>query len=357
MRFPNGYGGVSKLSGNRRKPWVARITTGWTTTIPKKGKHAGQEVPKQILEPIGYFETKEEALDALLKYRLNPVAPDKANITLGQLYKEWSDIKYEEGIGKDTIYSYTAAWKHIRKHEKEIFINLRLSHWQTIINERRKAGASKSQLQKIKLVAGMLYDYAIDNKITDQNLGKKIKIKMEDSAKKEPFTDLEVKSIEKAAADGMKWVDTIMILLYTGMRISEMMLLTKFSIDLEKQLITGGIKTDAGKDRIVPIHPKILSYIQKWYNRNGERLICDENGKAISTRKYREKLYRPTLEKIGVRVLDPHSCRHTFGTRLSEAGANTKAIQDLMGHADYSTTANIYTHTNVEDLRKAINLI
>jgi integrase len=351
MKLPNGYGTVYELSGRRRKPWIARKTVGWTTVTDK---NTGKEKQKQLFETIGYFETKEKGIDALVLSRVNPI-PANMDITLGELYREWSDVKYEEEISKQTIGCYKAGWKHIKVHEKEIFINLRLSHWQSIINKCRIAGMSKSALHKIKLVIGMLYDYAIDNKITDQNLGKKIKIKMENAKKKEAFTDLEFKLIEKAAVEGMEWADTIMILLDTGMRISEMMQLTRFSIDLKEKLITGGVKTDAGKDRVVPIHPRIFPYIKKWYDKGGDRLICNTDGKPISERKYREDFYRPTLKSIDVRILDPHSCRHTFGTRLSNAGANTKAIQDLMGHADYSTTANIYTHPNLDELRKAIS--
>ncbi|MFA5714982.1 MAG: tyrosine-type recombinase/integrase [Candidatus Paceibacterota bacterium] len=353
MKLPNGFGTVYKLAGRRRKLWIARKTVGWTTVIDKK---TGKEKHKQLFETVGYYETKEKGIEALVAGRINPIAPN-ADITLGGLYKEWSTVKYEEEISRQTIDNYKAGWKHIKKHENDIFKDLRTSHWQSIINKCRIDGMSKSSLSKIKLVVGMLYDYAIDNKITDQNLGKKIKIKKEDSAPKKAFTDLEFKAIEKAAADGMEWADTIMILLDTGMRISEMILLTKFSINIKEMLITGGVKTDAGKDRIIPIHPRIQPYIQKWYGKGGDRLICYPDGKTITTRKYREDLYRPTLKNIGVRVLDPHSCRHTFGTRLSNAGANTKAIQDLMGHADYSTTANIYTHPNLEELRKAINVL
>lgn len=62
LKRPNGYGTVYKLSGRRRKPWIARVTTGWTTAVAKKGKHAGQEVERQLYQTIGYYETKQEAL-------------------------------------------------------------------------------------------------------------------------------------------------------------------------------------------------------------------------------------------------------------------------------------------------------
>jgi len=77
----------------------------------------------------------------------------------------------------------------------------------------------------------------------------------------------------------------------------------------------------------------------------------------LSSRKYREDLYLAALKTLKVRPLNPHACRHTFASLLSKAGAETLAIQKLIGHAKYSTTADIYTHTDIELLRKAMNLI
>jgi hypothetical protein len=77
MRNPNGFGTVYKLPGRRRRPWVARVTTGWTTAIAKKGKRAGQEVQRQNRQIIGCYATKQEALDALALHRVGqqPLAP------------------------------------------------------------------------------------------------------------------------------------------------------------------------------------------------------------------------------------------------------------------------------------------
>lgn len=155
----------------------------------------------------------------------------------------------------------------------------------------------------------------------------------------------------------IEWVDTILILIYTGMRISELLGLTRFNVDMNQQLITGGVKTDAGKDRIIPIHPKIEHLVKKWHDKGGNYLICNEKGGKISVSSYREDKYYPALEELGLKRLTPHSCRHTFGTLLSKAGANTKAIQDMIGHSDYALTANVYTHTDLDELRREINKI
>lgn len=142
------------------------------------------------------------------------------------------------------------------------------------------------------------------------------------------------------------------------MRISEMLELTRFNVNLEEGLITGGIKTDAGKNRVIPIHPKILKHIKRRYDKNGDTLICcDKTGKKISTKRYRDKMYYPALKTLKIRKLTPHACRHTFGTLMAEAGVETTSIQKIIGHSDYSITANVYTHLEVEVLRKAINKI
>lgn len=341
MKMPNGFGTVYKLSGNRRKPWAARVTIGWDSD--------GQ----QIYQFIGYFEEKNEAIDALTKFRLNPVTP-KANITLEDLYAEWSESKYQY-IDKQTVGSYQSGWKHLSKFKKVTFKELRTAHFQSVIDGCHRAGMSRSSLSKIKIVAKMLYDYACENDISTKNYAKFLKIPKQVKEEKEAFSELEVERIRTAAADGtVAWADTILMMIYTGFRITEFLELTRFSVDFKEGIITGGIKTDAGKNRTVPIHPKILQYMKAWYERNGQTLICDQNGRKISARKFREEFYMPALAAIGVRQLNPHSTRHTFATLLNKAGADTHAIQKMIGHADYALTANTYTHVDVEELRKNI---
>lgn len=342
MRNPNGYGSVYKLKGRRRRPWIARITMGWAPE------------GKQLFQTIGYFETKQQGMDALALHRVNPVSP-RANITLEELYQEWSKIKYKH-ISKSTRDNYKAAWKYIRRFEKIKFKDLRTSHWQSVIDKCTEDKFSRSTLEKIRTLAVMLYEHAVKNDIINKNYAKYIELPRVEKGKKDRFTDLEIKQIEKQASV-IPWADTILILIYTGMRISEMLNLTRFNVNLELQLITGGVKTEAGKDRIIPIHPKIQEYIQKWYERGGETLICDDDGKRLSAKRYREKMYYPALEAAGVRKLVPHACRHTFGSLMAEAGVEPIYIQKIIGHTDYAFTANEYTHPEIEMLKRAINKI
>lgn len=344
LKSPNGFGSVYKLPGRRRRPWIARITTGWQFINDR---------PKQLYQTIGYFEERKQAMDALVLHRINPISP-KAEINLRDLYEEWSSGKYEY-ISKSTVDCYKAGWKHLSKFGNAKFKEIRTAHLQSVLDGCHKAKMSRSTLEKIKVVATMLYGYAMQNDIINKNYAEFLTLPKAEKEEKEIFTDLEIQKMEKAAV--APWVDTILILIYTGMRINELLGLTKFGVDLDAQVITGGLKTDAGKNRAIPIHPKIFKYIKKWYDRGGDYLICNESGKRIADKKYREKYYYPALKQLEIRGLNPHCCRHTFASLMRKAGADTIAIQKLMGHSKYSFTADTYTHTDIEELKKAIILI
>ena len=78
MKLPNGYGSVTKLSGNRRKPYLARVTLGWITD-----EQTGKTVQNRV--PLGTFKTKKEALQALAEYGANPYDIQNAAMQLTSL--------------------------------------------------------------------------------------------------------------------------------------------------------------------------------------------------------------------------------------------------------------------------------
>lgn len=339
MKNPNGYGGVVKLPGRRRKPWAARVTAGW-------------EAEKQRFRYLGYAETKREAQVILAQHHVDPISP-RANITLQKLYDEWKAAKYPE-ISKSTADNYRAAWLYLEPDAAVKVSDYRTAHIQRRIKAAHSAGMSASTLQKIRTLAVQLLDKAMAEDIVNKNYAKLVTMPKVEKKKRGRFSDLEIAEMWK----NMKtpWVDTILIMIYTGMRPGEMLGLTRFAIDWEQQTITGGIKTEAGKDRVIPIHPKILPLVKKWYDKGGDALIC-ENGKPIKLKRYRDYFYYPALEQLNLPKLTPHCCRHTFASMMSDAGVDPKAIQVIVGHASYSTTADIYTHKDLDKLSQAIRQI
>lgn len=161
MRLPNNFGSVYKLSGKRRKPWVARITKDWQINeITKKAQ--------PIYEFIGYYETRKEALSALTEYNKNPYDLTNKTITFEEVYLKWSDKKFEE-ISKSNILGYKSAFKICSKIKDLKFVDIKLEHLQRIVDE---SGKNYPTLRKLKVLLGHLFDYAVMHEIItkDRNI-------------------------------------------------------------------------------------------------------------------------------------------------------------------------------------------
>ena len=338
MRRANGQGSVYKMSGNRRKPWRAMISQG--KTISGYSKRVD----------LGCFATRIEAEAAVRQYLDVPV--EKPNITLGELHGEWQPLAYAT-LSKQTKDSYNAAWRHFAPIENEKIRNIRTGQLQFIIDNCPNGLSSKKD---IKTLARLLWKYAMQNDIVTKNYADFIIMPKEEKKERPHFTELERKKIVTAAQNGIPWADTIQILIYTGFRVNEMLGLTPFSVIYDEQrpaFFRGGLKTTAGKNRIVPIHKNIVPYIEKWLSLGGDTIICTPKGKRIRYNDYLD-IFKQTLEKIGVRILTPHATRHTWFSMTNAAGINDTVRQTIGGHADPEITKQ-YTHPELKELAAAIN--
>ena len=151
-----------------------------------------------------------------------------------------------------------------------------------------------------------------------------------------------------------EWIDTVLIFIYSGWRISELLALRPEDIDLEAGTMKGGTKTKDGKGSIVHIHPKIKGFIEARLASNPRRLIS-QNGKPISTTAYRA-IWAEIMGKLEMQHT-PHECRHTFETLLDAAGGNRRCIDLLMGHTSKDTGNRVYNHKTIEELRATVELI
>lgn len=341
----NGAGSVYKASGNRRKPWCVVVTSKWAI----KGKKAVQK-----RKVIGYFESEEKARETLARYNLDP-SVKKQDLTLEQLYEEWV-IVHQRKASKKTMDSYRYAWNHLSQLKNHNFVDIRTGNLQLIIDSMNSEGKGRSSINKVKVLAGLLFRYAMQNDIITKNYAEFIALPKETKSEKEIFTDLEIATIEKHA-DHVPYADMILILLYTGLRVSELLDLTPFNINLKEGYMVAGGKTEAGTNRTIPLHPKIVKHIEKRVKSGTDYLFIAMKGNKMDQQNYRTRYYYPVLEAMGITKRSPHACRHTFATMLSNHGADMKSTQALLGHTDYAFTANVYTHKNVDELKKAVYLL
>ena len=152
-------------------------------------------------------------------------------------------------------------------------------------------------------------------------------------------------------------VDTILILLYTGVRVGELLELEKKNVNMKQRFIRiAKSKTEAGL-RIIPIHPLILPFIATRMVAAGTYLICDNAGHPYDYSRYRSDIWDKVMNKINGSHYTPHDTRHTVATLLDDAGANENAKRRILGHAGGDVTDRVYTHKSLHQLRKCIQLL
>ena len=142
------------------------------------------------------------------------------------------------------------------------------------------------------------------------------------------------------------------MLIYTGMRIGEL-----FTLPLEdyhETYVVGGEKTEAGRNRVIPIRPEGRGYFQYFAKRaSGPLLLSGYTGDRIASN-FRRRNYYPLLDRLGIERKTPHAPWHTYASRARKAGMPPEILQKILGHADYNTTANIYVHTDIDELIKSV---
>ena len=341
MRNPNGYGSISKLPGKRRKPFRVRITTGWTNE------------GKQLYKPIGYFKTRPEAMLALAEYHKNPHSLETSTVTFAEIYEKWKMGKFNDKTSKSTINGYGAAYKLSGSLYDMVFIDIRKAHMQDVIDN---CGRGHGTRKKIKVLFNQMYKYTLENDITTKDYSAFVDIgKNESESTRKPFAMEEIHILFENA-DRMDFIDTILIMIYTGLRIGELLLIESINVDIENRIMKGGLKTEAGKNRIIPINKKILPFIAKRCEEGHKYLIVNHQNKLMRYWNYKEEKWAKILEQLGMDHL-PHDCRHTFATLMDNAGANKVSIKRIMGHASMDITDKVYTHKDIEQLKIAIDLI
>jgi integrase len=347
MKLPNGYGTVYKQKGNRRKPFVARVTVGYVNN-EETGKN------KQLYQNIGYYETKKEALIALAEYNANPYDIDAAKVTFKEMYDKFVSTSSFDKLSRSSKAAYSAAYNRCEPIWTMKFVDLRKPHLQDCIDDIDDAGWGTKK--KLKTLYNQLYTLARECDVCEKNYAEFVDIgERETVLDRTPFTDAEKKLCWLHIKD-IEYLDTIIILLYTGMRVSEMLDIKTADVDIEGGFMRGGSKTFAGINRLIPIHSKIMDIVKRYYNPDNEYLVTYPDGGHISYGNYRDSYWDRIMPTLNMTHL-PHDTRHTFISNMDTAGANPMAVKRIVGHAGNGITEKVYTHKDIEELKRNIELL
>lgn len=334
----NGLGTVYR----RGKKWVAEVTKGY--------RIEGEKVRRISAKKSG-FATKKEAIE-YIPVLLGLQKRDK-RITWQQLYDLWLPT---HRAGNSTINCYKAAEKYFADIAHWQLRDVEIDDLQDCLDE---CPYGKRTRENMKALCGLMYKYAIPRGYAELNLGPYLIVSGESSASRESFTAEQIEMIHNAIGQ-VPYADYIYCMCYLGFRPSEALALNVSSYDPMRRTLTGGAKTDAGRNRTVTISPKILPIIMRLAKgRTAGALFCDKNGQAFRYGHFRKNVFYPALEAIGIpnpvedgiHKYSPHTCRHTFATLMKRIGAPEKDKMELIGHAS-PEMLRYYQDVRVDDLRK-----
>lgn len=327
---------------------MVRITVGWT------------DDGTPIRKPLGYYEDYKTATEALVDYHKNPAMID-SDITFKECYERWSDEKFAKV--KDPR-GYKAAYKFCKSIYKLKMRDIRLSHLEDLI---ARSGAEYPTLKNIKSLLKQVFEYAVkhdvisrdNNKVEFLDISRTREQRIVANANKlhSAFTPAEIKKLW-SFADANVHVAEILMLIYSGVRVSELLDLKKEHVHLDEQYFeVVDSKTQAGIRR-VPIADKVLPFYKARYAASKiEYLLTTESGGHIKYHTYRECYWDPLMELLGMKHL-PHDTRHTCISLLNTAEVNPTTIKMIVGHAGkMDLTERVYTHKMMDELLAAINKI
>lgn len=372
-RLPNGFGSITELKGrNLRNPFFVRVCVG--------KNQFGKPILKS-LKPTAYFKTYNEAYEALIEYNRNPYDLD-ISMTVCELYENWT-AKYLENLsdgGKRTI---TSAWAYCSSVYDMRAKDVRARHIKGCMEEGFRIetrGNKKGQKvfptagtkARIKSLFNLMFDYALEYDIVDKNYARTFEISEDIIKEKEEskrghiiFSNSELQTLWDNV-DKIKYVDWILIQCYMGWRPQELAILRLADVDIENWTITGGMKTDAGKQRTVPIHSKIKELVQRNYvfakSIDSDYLLNAKGQTHAGSWKLTYDKYANRFSQV-IKQLSlnenhrPHDPRKTFVTMAKKSGMDDNAIKAIVGHKAQDITESAYTERDIEWLRSDIEKI
>lgn len=339
-----GTGSISYQGAGRRKPYCARVHVG-------DGKYS----------VIGCYATRKEAAAALDLYNAQQMTglappPGSLGVTLGDCWRAWS-ARELDGAGNSKKMNYTAPWnRRLAAVADRPIRSFGVDDWQAIVDDDVAAGLSSGSVDKLIVTIKTLNKYAMERDYIIKDYSQFVRPPVKSTVhEKGSFTHAQIATLSASASTGDFAAMTTIFLIYTGFRIEEALSLTNDSVDRsgDHWIITGGLKTDAGRDRIVPVSSKLRPIVQALIDRGSPALISKSNGQRYSSVKYRA-IFKGAAVSVGSPLATPHWARYTFATLCHEAGIDVLTQKWLMGHSTEKDITHHYTKKTIEQLVGAV---
>lgn len=277
--------------------------------------------------------------------------PEIKEPTFAEVYEKFMHWKFEENknviLSKASRNNYQVAFKNCKAIHNIIFSSLRHEELQKVVDD---CPLKHSSVELIVTLFKQMYKYAIMYEICSENKAQYVSVnRPEDDEQGQPFTEEDLETLWAHKED--EGAAMILIMCYSGFRISAYKTMT---VNLEERYFQGGVKTAAGKNRIVPIHSAILPLVKTRMEKYGSLL-------PMSLTSFRKKYFDVILEELSLTGLPkhtPHDCRHTFSALCEKYSVRENDRKRMLGHSFGSDITNAkYGHRTLEELRREIEKI
>ena len=326
----NGTGTVYKLQGRRRCPWVAAKN-------------------KIVLGCYGCRSDAQAALEAVSRLSIT----ERYNMTLEEVYGKWSEEHFHD-LSPKGIEGYQTAYHYLEPLKDEKFRSLNVADYQACINQMSEK--SEALQSKVKQLVSQMCQWAMREDISIKNCAPFLKLES-NLEERDPVIYSAEEIIVLQNNIEIPTVKIILILIYTGMRINELMNMRMENVHLDERYMIGGSKTKAGRGRIIPISKCVLPYIQELYDSATDQRLMSGYPKNKIPRNFREREYYPILKKLGLQEHTIHDTRHTFASLMSKENVNEASLKKIIGHASIEITQKTYIHKQLPDLLEAIDTL
>lgn len=390
----NGTGSVIFLGQGRYEPYAARITVG------KKADG------KPVTVDIGTFKTELDALVYLENYHKSPTPikikknkydqivffskanyplvpvenitssihrQDKRNYTFKQVFEEMKEntlptkeemllekkmhIRAKNKLGRSTAAHLYTAYNHSTEFYDKIYRELRASDFKKCINSPELSPSVRPLLLKLYRY---MDSYAYSEDIIDKKYADEIKSEPTQRKARTPFTYEQIDELWKIKTNkfSIQFVrDLLLLAIYTGCRAEELLFLHTRNIFLEEDYFVTGLKTQAGKNRSIPIHNLIKPIIKKYYKKSNEFLFEISTGKRISYSIYAYYFSKFVKKYPEFNDKTAHCGRHTLETELQRLNVKSTIINSILGHKNGNVADDVYNHISIAEKIEAINML
>lgn len=399
-RRKNGKGTVVFLGANRNKPFAARIMIG--KDISGKPLYYDIDTFENDIDALVCLENyhkepyplyiKENKYNRIVTFPCKPYPlvavqnPHKnivekvkqGNYTFKQLFEKFKTAKLptedeiklekEQHIKPKGKFAYhysrgmITAFNNSKELYDKVYKDLKTSDFQEFLSTCNKNYETLRIMKNlyIKLDEFAFQEDLIEKSyaqyITINNTNNQRTISKEKTYKYEQIDYLWRINPENYKEEFIK--DILLLTIYTGCRAEELLFIKTKNIFIDKNYFVGGVKTKAGINREIPIHPAVKNIFKKYYNLNNEFLFMMPNGRRANYDYYLYHYKFNFVEKHPfLKHHTAHDGRHTLRTELEKLNIKQVIINSIIGHSNDNVGQDIYTHISIEEKQKAINLV